>query len=408
MSKQTFTDVWLRQVKPPETGRVVVGDEKTPGLALRIMANGGKTFFVRGRVKGEQLRYTLGKYPTLGLAEARAEALDVLDQMRRGIDPRKAEEPKPVIEVDYSFSRLLADYIKFLERKAEANDGRPTPRYRKEIERYLSKEFGSLWGDRDVREITKGEMMDVVYAILDRPQISAGQVVKEESPSAAKHSLSYLKTFWAWLEGQGRIDVDVAARLKSPAPSNSRKRVLTDDELKIIWQASFELGRYGQIVRVLMVLAQRRSEVTRLERDDILWDDRVWAVPAERNKSGRDYLVPLTDLSLSVLEEVRCTTTPLLFPAPNAPENEFSAWSKNKAKLNKLCDFSDFVLHDLRRTAASIMPKLGVTDDHVERVLNHAMPSLQGTYNRYDYLDEKRAALELYEQHLIRVCEIKT
>jgi len=270
---------------------------------------------------------------------------------------------------------------------------------RREVERVLRKEFGSIFGKRDISEISKSDITNVVYGILDRPHRSAG-IEKEESPSAANHALSYIKTFFSWCESQGRIDHDFTRPLSSPAPKNQRDRVLTDEELRAIWFAALKMGfPYGDMIRLLLVTGQRRSEVARMRRDDLELDAQKWLLNAH-NKSKREYVTPLSKLAMSVLQAAPQTDHSLVFGAPNAPDKAFSAWSKNKAKLDDLCGVGDFVVHDLRRTASTNLVRLGVHPHVRERVLNHVIPGVEGVYDRYSWLDEKRKALDVYDSFL--------
>ena len=238
MSKNSLTDMGIRQLPLPKNGRLELRDSKTPGLWLRVTKSGNKSFVVRGYIANKPARITLGQYPLLSLRDARSQALAIVGQMRQGIDPRKGEHNK---RKTFTFVQVLDDYAKYMRRNGEAT-GKPSEAYRREVDRLLRKEFGEAFGTRDIREISKTDIMDVIYRILDRPRKSGGSKIAEESPSAANHALSYVKTLFAWSESQGRIDNDITRRLMSPAPKNKRDRVLNDEELKAVWSAAFEMG----------------------------------------------------------------------------------------------------------------------------------------------------------------------
>ena len=396
MNKIALTDVEIRQMKAPTSGRREIRDTKTPGLWLRVAGSGSKSFVVRGYLDKKPVRVTLGQYPVLSLRDARSQALAIQSQLHQGIDPRKSSRPP---STGFGFAQILDDYAKSMQRKGEAT-GRPSPAYRREVDRLLRKEFGAVFGSRDIRDLTKSDIMDVIYAILDRPQKARGEIVSEESPSAANHALSYVKTLFAWCESQGRIDNDVTRRLASPAPKNKRDRVLTDDELAAVWHAARDLGYpYGDTIRLLLVTGQRRSEVARLRWEDLALAEATWNVNPH-NKSSRPYQVPLPRLALEILKAVPMRDQALVFGAPNAPDKEFSAWSKNKVRLDKLSDMTDFVVHDLRRTAGTNLVRLGVHPHVRERVLTHVIPGVEGVYDRHSWFTEKRDALNTYDAFL--------
>jgi integrase len=199
----------------------------------------------------------------------------------------------------------------------------------------------------------------------------------------------------------------VTRRLASPAPKNKRDRVLTDEELVAVWYAARDIGYpYGDMIRLLLVTGQRRSEVARLRSEDLALAKATWNVNPH-NKSSRPYQVPLPPLTLKILEAVPMRDQALVFGAPNAPDKEFSAWSKNKVRLDKLSGVSDFVVHDLRRTAGTNLVRLGVHPHVRERVLNHVIPGVEGVYDRHswfnekrDWFNEKRDALNTYDAFL--------
>ena len=187
-----------------------------------------------------------------------------------------------------------------------------------------------------------------------------------------------------------------------PAAERARSRILADDEIVDLWVALDALGDeapacFPSFVRVLFLTATRRAMVS-----DMTWDEiegRNWTVPGSRNKGGKDS-VPLTDTVTELLGERR---KGFVFSSDNS-KTPFSGFSKAKAALDaKLAELrkrggrkpmAPWVLHDLRRTARSLMSRAGVSSDHAERVLGHVIPGVRGTYDRHEYADEKRDALE--------------
>ena len=131
--------------------------------------------------------------------------------------------------------------------------------------------------------------------------------------------------------------------------------------------------------------------------------ERVWRVPASENKSGREYLVPLTDMAMGILKNVPRIDERLMFPAQRSDGKVFADWSKSKTRIDKLSGVSGWTVHDLRRTGSTGLAKLGIAPHIKERVLNHLtgeLGGIAGVYDVYSYLPEKRAALDLWAEHI--------
>jgi integrase len=179
---------------------------------------------------------------------------------------------------------------------------------------------------------------------------------------------------------------------------NPRDRVLTDRELATIWKAAPD-NDYGRIVRLLMLTGQRRDEIGGLRWAEIDTEGGVITLPSTRTKNGREHLVPLSDASASVLKDCIRHGDHVF----GRRQTGFSGWSKAKLALDESCGVRDWVLHDLRRTAATRMADIGVQPHIIEAVLNHVSghkAGVAGTYNRSVYSAEKRDALERWGSHL--------
>jgi integrase len=373
------------------------------GLRVRVTSNGIKSFALKTYVDGKEVRVTLGQYPNLKLSDARKQAQEMLVESRKGVDPRKDAKAKE--EQQNTFNIALALYSSNLSRRVEA--AQISARYAKEAEQILGKEFGVKFGSRAIESITKAEVMQVVYdQILDRPQIARdGSFKRETSPSAANHALGHIKSMWSWAEGRGLLEHDAIARLRSPAPKNKRTRVLTDDELSSVGQSAESIGwPYGDMIRLLILTAQRRGEVAGLRVEYVDLEKQLWRVPVIENKSKRDYIVPLAPQALEIVKRaIGDRKKGLLFPSPTEIDRPFSNWTKSKLELDEKSGIQGWVVHDLRRTGYTTMGKLKVPVDIKELVVNHARPTLRDTYDQWGYLDEKRNALVMLDEHVARL-----
>lgn len=200
-------------------------------------------------------------------------------------------------------------------------------------------------------------------------------------PTAQNYAHASLRAFLNWCIREGAIEHHPMIRRPLPNRVQSRDRVLTDNELKAIWQHT-NFKPYGHIVRCLMLSGQRRLEIAHAQPENIA---DVFTIPQTKNREP--HVIPLS---------------PLLSEHLNPPF-VFNSWSKAKTKLDEKCGVKDWKLHDLRRTFATNCAKLGVEPHIIERILNHKSGSIAGVakiYNRWGYLEEMKLALEAHERHI--------
>jgi len=227
-----------------------------------------------------------------------------------------------------------------------------------------------------------------------------------------------IKKLFNWCAERGYVETSPAANIKPPAKEVSRDRVLSDDELRLVCRCCEAAGwPFGDLFRLLILTAQRVGEVQKMRWRDLDLDNSMWSVPSPFIKNGIGSEVPLSPAAIAVLTGL----PPLgrqgfVFPALNGSGNPVSGFSKAKARLDKEIaaaldkagrpPMAPWILHDLRRTAASRMAQLGISPHVIEKVLNHVTGSLAGVagvYNRYGYVAEKRHALEAWAAHVARV-----
>jgi len=385
--RRPLTDVTIRTASIPASGQAEIWDALIPGFGIRISAKGRKSFVLLFRCEGRARRLTLGPYPSLTLAAARARAHTALGEVANGGDPatvRSAERRRPTGE---SFEALVGEFI---ERYA-----RPRNRDWQETERILRREFATRWAIRAVGSIKKTEVTDAI----DR-------IVKRGSPGSAARSFSIIRRFFNWCVERGVLEVSPCHALRSPAAPVSRDRVLSDDELRGVWQAAGTIGYpFGHIVQLLALTAQRKSEVAGAQWAEIDEKDSLWMLQRDRTKSKRQHVVPLSPAALRIMGSVPRVDDRLLFPSIGGC-GSVSGFSKWKSRIDEISGIPDWRLHDLRRTTATGLARLGVAPHVVERILNHTTGTLGGVagiYNRFQYLPEMRAALELWAEHIAKL-----
>lgn len=383
-----LTDVFLRKMRPPEQAQIDIWDRSIPGFGVRCSRKGTKTFVLVYRVRGKWRRMSLGRYPTVKLADARKRADAALREISAGRDPQAAKgttRTAPPGSFGATVESFIADYCKQQNRASTAA----------ETERVLRSVFMPLWEKHSLHDIAKPDVLDVLRGIMERG-----------TPSAARHAFATIRKFFNWCVEQGLVETSPCLTIKPPAKAGNRDRVLNDAELAVIWRASTEESYpFGPIVQLLALTAQRRGEVVGMRWDELQLEipEPVWTIPASRTKNNRPHVVPLTPMAISIIQTLPRLTSVFVFPARGKPDQAYSGYSKGKRAVDKAADLHDWTLHDLRRTAATGMARARVPPHVVERILNHVSGTFKGVagvYNRFGYLPEMREALMIWEAYI--------
>ncbi len=237
-----------------------------------------------------------------------------------------------------------------------------------------------------------------VVRVLDR-------LAKDGKVAMANRTAAYGRACYQWAVKRGSLESNPFANLPLAAVAK-RERVLTDAEIAAVWKAADGPGAFNAIVRMLILTGQRREEVAAMGWDEIAADLSTWTVPASRAKNGAAHIVPLSPQAQAILRAApRLEGTDLAFPGLRGP---FNGFSKAKAALDDASGVEDWRLHDLRRTMATGLQKLGVRLEVTEAVLNHVAGSragIVGVYQRHTWSDEKRAALSAWGAHVAAIAE---
>lgn len=340
--KKALTAKTLDALKGKEK-RYDVHDLHCPGLSVRVSENGRKVFSVKFRFGLEQKRVTLGVYPRLSLATAREKAIDLLRQADEGIDPTKRRR-RPDMKVETVCREFIRLYAQTRNKSW------------REAERILEQEFVSVHGQRDIREIKRYDILELMDAAIER---GAGY--------QANRILSHVRKLFNWCIERGILEASPIAGVKPPTKEVSRERVLNDDELvRILRACRNEVYPFRQIVPMLLATAQRRGELTEMRWSEIDLEEKVWVIPAERAKNGKKHYVPLSTFALEILNEVpRFLDCDYVFTTTRqTPVSGYSKWLR---RLSAESETSDWRYHDLRRTAATNLAKLGVTQAVTEK-----------------------------------------
>jgi len=373
-----LTDISLRRLKP-RSEQYAVLDDLLPNFGVRVGTTGKFSFFVLYRTNGRRKRDTLGQFPIISLAEARQLA-------RQRLAKLILEDKNPHFTPTVDFADAAGDFLQL--HCAVRNK----PRTAGETERLLNRHWLPVLSRKTLQEISTQDVSHVLDSLLD-------------TPCEAMHALAAIRKFFNWARQRRLLAHSPCEGLQLGIRSQPRTRVLSDGELVQVYQAAERCGYpYGNIVQLLLLTAQRRNEIASLRWDYINQEERVITLPPELVKNNREHKFVYGDTAAAVLEN-----TPrigdLLFPARGHDDRSFSGWSKSKRGLDGACGV-EFTLHDLRRTWATRAADLGVHPWVIEAHLNHVSGVVSGVsaiYNRYSYLKEARAAVELLEGHFSKM-----
>ena len=362
---------------PAKGSDTLYADDDLPNFYLRIRAGGSRSYVVQWRQNGLQRRVTLGKVGHLTLDEARRRARKMLVNISDGYDPHVAKA-KSRIDDKQIFETLAREYLEVRSRDMRA-------RSLEQCRLHLLTYFMPLH--------------KLPLKKLDRATVAAElrTIARDRGPVAADRGRSSLSSFLAWSIGEGILETNVVIGTNRQSKGASRERVLTDAELVAIWNV-LPNSDFGRILKLLTLTGQRRSEIADLRWAEIEAD--AISLPAARTKNGRAHVVPLSPQARGVLDEVpQRDGRQLVFGEGNGG---YSGFAVAKIKLDEGCGVTGWVVHDLRRTAATRMADLGIAPHIVESVLNHAghRAGVSGTYNKSTYAPEKRAALDLWGTHI--------
>ncbi|MCZ7488554.1 integrase arm-type DNA-binding domain-containing protein [Rhizobium rhizogenes] len=388
------------------SSRKEIPDGALQGLYLIVQPSGVKSWAVRYRHATKPRKMTLGGYPALTLADARKEAQKALRMVSEGRDPatEKAEDDnaRPA-----HMDLVPAVLDEFVTRYVEVKNSQS---YIDETKRIIEADLKPAWKQKLIKAVTKRDVLRLLDGIVDRG-----------APIMANRVRALLSKFFAWCVERDIIEFSPMTSIKPPSKEKTRDRVLSDDEIALVLKACEAVGApFGPMVKMLFFTGQRRTEVAgaRFAELEIEGNNQLWVIPPERAKNKKEHFVPLTSAVLDLVSSL-----PRIAPAEGEKavflfttngKTAVSGFSKAKKAVDNAMigilretammegkepekvRFEPWTFHDIRRTVASGMARLNVAVHVVEAVLNHRSGSIRGVaavYNRYDYAEEKRAAL---------------
>lgn len=376
MPTRRLTDSAVRSLRPDQR-QVDYWDLEPKGFGVRVSSAGRRTFIVRYRASGRYRRMSLGRYPAVSLADARRRARKVLGEVASDGDPAQARQDARQAP---TFEALAALY---LEKHA-----RVRKRSWRQDRRMIENELLPKWRGLRAGEIRRRDVRELVEAIAERP-----------APISANRVRALISKIFNFAVSREVVEFNPCAQLEQPGRERRRDRVLTDAEIRLFWTAlDQEPAEIAAAFRLRLVTAQRGVEVHNMRWADVDFDGRWWTIPASDAKNGLPHRVPLSDLAVEILTELRNRVegdgflSRYVLAGARGPKRRAAA--SNRIGLN------DFRGHDLRRTAASRMASAGVPRLVIGKVLNHVERGITAVYDRHSYDAEKSVALRTWSQDL--------
>ncbi|MEM9626895.1 MAG: tyrosine-type recombinase/integrase [Pseudomonadota bacterium] len=372
---------------PDGKSEFLVFDDDLAGFGLRLRAGGSASWIIQYRLGARQRRMTIGRLKGTAPDQARTRAAELLAKVRLGEDPQGTKlEARHAIPVKPLLLGQLTDlYLDAAERRQKASTFTET-------RRHLSRNWSTL------------HAMPVASIELEHVAAEIKRIATVTGPINANRARANLSAMFSWAMGEGLAPRNPVIGTNKAAEEKPRERVLTTDEIIVVWQATSSASDFDRLVRLLLLTGQRREELASMRWSELDLEKCHWLLPSERTKNGRPHMVPLSDPTLAILTNVRrIEGRDLVF---GRGRGGFSGWSQCKARLDKRTGVTGWRLHDLRRTVVTSMAELGIQPHVIEAVVNHQSghkSGIAGVYNKATYGAEKVQAMALWANCVVSV-----
>lgn len=364
-----------------------LSDVAGSGLSLRVYRSGSKSYFFRYvTVNGRRKDRKVGDADTISLKEARRRSLKLQEELEAGIGIGEEDTFGT-----WTFRDLAAAYRespKYQNLKPASKDA-----YDNMLDVHILPELGGL----RLKSIRRGAL----YQFLE------SRLSGKSGRGVARTCRSVLAVIFAWGEQREFIEYDPMRSVPHVAEVNFKTRVLSENEIRAVWYAIDDSERPSPditaMTRFILLTAQRSGETAAMKIKDVDFERRLWVIPEEVTKNGKEHKVPLSLFTVSILRQhIGTRRRGRVFNCRSASVTQSLKRLQNDDRFN-----GRFTAHDLRRTFATHIPQIkkGVGDDLIRRCINHSTRSrgALGHYNHYDYLDERREALQAWSDFVERL-----
>jgi integrase len=390
-----LNDRSVRKLIATATRRRDVWDTVLPGFGVRVSPGGECSYVVRYRVNGRLRRMTIGSRKHVTLSKAREAAHDALGAARFGKDPAAQKIEARQAE---TFAELAREYIERHASKKRSGqedirilNGSP---HKKKTGKKPHEPLVTRWGNLKVKEIKRRDVRD----LLD-------EVAARGAPIMANRILALVRKMFNLAIERDWLETNPCHMVKPPGDEKQRERVLSEDEIRLVWKAlDDESPLIAALFRIRLLTAQRGGEVHGASWSEFDLATGWWTIPAERSKNGLAHRVPLSPQAVRILKTWRETVddSPWVFPSSRKKGPHIAHAQKAIERIVRASGVN-FRGHDLRRTAASLMVGAGVPRLVVSKILNHVETGVTAVYDRHGYDLEKRAALDFWGKRLDQI-----
>jgi integrase len=371
--RKTLSDKQVAAL-PRKRKRYLFADPEQPGFGVRVLPEGPSSFYVIARDRFRKQRWVrIGGTAEMKIEEAREAARVIIKRLRAGLEPLEAPPPKPD-----SVAVVAAEWLARHVRKKGLRTG-------DEMERIIARHILPHWGDREFVSIRRSDIARLLDAVEDKHGAFMADavlaVLRAISTWFAKREDDYVPPF---VRGMKRVSSE----------KRKRSRILDDDELRKVWRAAeADDGIFGSFVQLLLLSAQRREKLATMRWDDV-GPDGTWVIRTESREKGNPGTLKLPPEAMKIISsQPRFVSSEYVFTSSRGGGKPMTGFSRRHDAFKARCGVAGWSLHDLRRTARSLMSRAGVPTEHAERTLGHARGAIEATYDRHSYSTEKAGAL---------------
>lgn len=392
MPAVNMTAKWLEKLKPHPARRITFVDEDTPGLILRVTPGGALSWSAWYRYHGQPRRFTIGRYPEWGLADARQRAREVIADAGREIDAAAIKRQQ---RVEAQRAAVRGDTFQALAEKClKAIGPRLRPRTLEEYTRALKADVYPKLGKLVPERIERGGIRAL---IADKAAEAAIQ---------ANRTFGVVRRVFSWALSEELISVSPCAGLRPPSVERIRERVYTDLEIRALLVAA-PAGDLADLINLLFRTATRSEETRGARWADIDFDRALWTIPGDVTKNRSAHPVVLSKGAIRIFKARRNTVPvgcPWVFPGVRSETGYLPNPGYEEMKeFRTAAGIADFRFHDIRRTVATRLAEAGVAVSVIEAVLGHRPPRLVRIYQKHSYVPEMRAAMDAWDARIGRI-----
>lgn len=383
-----LTDTAIKALKPKDKPYIVTDEN---GLYLEIFPTGGKVWRFRYQLNGKTEKLTLGKYPALSLKSARGRRDDAAKKAAEGQSPARQKQMAKVAGAESTTLKEFAERF-FQEIQARDRKDASAPR------RYLDKDILPVLGEKRMCDITTEDVRTVVWR------------KKEHGFDAAAGELrNFLKRMFDFATTCGLVTTNPAASIKMRHVyrAKSRERALSPDEIRTFLKTTFESNirrQFKVAFHIILLTLVRKSELIFARWENVDFENAEWHIPAEQSKTGKPHIVYLSRQAVERFRELEklASGSELVMPGRSSLSKPFARNALNNAlhEVIQETEIPAFTIHDLRRTASTLLHENGWPSDVVEKALNHTIGGVRGIYNRAEYAEQRREMLQAWADYI--------